>query len=62
MTKPRKDVKFSSRRLSRPSNESLDGNADAPSPKDRSPVIPSLKPLLERNISEAGWTDDEKVN
>ncbi|PSK40177.1 hypothetical protein B9Z65_8117 [Elsinoe australis] len=57
MTKPRKDVKFASRRLSRPSHENIDGSTDAVSPSRNGHAN---KPPMDRTVSDAGWTDDEK--
>ncbi|GAM84594.1 hypothetical protein ANO11243_025900 [Dothideomycetidae sp. 11243] len=57
MTKPKKDVKFQ-RRLSRPSQESMDGLLDAKSILKNGHAT---KPGLDSGVStDNAWTDDEK--
>ncbi|KAG8627152.1 hypothetical protein KVT40_004635 [Elsinoe batatas] len=56
MTKPRKDVKFA-RRLSRPSHENMDGSGDYQSPSRNGHAT---NPPIDRTVSDAAWTDDEK--
>lgn len=58
MTKPRKDVKFG-RRMSKSSHESMDGSKELRSPTRNGH---STKPPMDRTVSEAAWTDDEKVS